>query len=192
MFSVASELKNTYKVLICTTTKILVPKKDEFDFFHIGGMPSSNLKNGRYVLGNTINKGKLLSISEEDILKIKSKFDIILIEADGSKRKGMKGWKDYEPVIPSFTTKTIGVLDILNIGKFINEDNVHNIEEFMQITNSSKSQKINMNHILSLIDNPKGLFKDSKGEKIIYIPKNDEKLVSEMVKSLDKAIKVVT
>ncbi len=191
MFSLADELKYIYKILICTTTKIYIPTKDEFDFFYIGHVPINTNKNGRYVVGSSIYKKKLLPISENDILKYRSIFDIILIEADGSKMKAIKGWKEYEPVIPSFTTKTIGVVDIYNIGKIINEENVHNVEEFMEITKSSKCEIININHIISLINSEKGLFKNSKGDKIIYIPRNNEMLIEEIEKSLNKSIKVV-
>ncbi len=191
MFSLANELKHEFKVLICTTTKISVPRSNQFDFFYIGEIPFKDLhNNGIYVFGNTISKGKLVLTKESDIIKYKNMFDIILIEADGSKMKGIKGWKDYEPVIINDSTKTIGVLDILNVGKVVNEDNVHNIEEFIDITNSSKNSTITMEHIINLIKHPNGLFKNSKGEKIIYIPKYD-KIANDLIKSLDKSIRVV-
>lgn len=191
MFSLAKELRNAYKVMVCTSTKIAIPKKHQFDFFYIGEGLNNNLENGIHVIGNSISNGKVLPVLESNMLKYKSSFDIILIEADGAKMKSIKGWKEYEPVISDLTSKTIGVLDISNIGKLINEDNIHNIEEFMALTHSKKNEKINMNHMISLINNPLGLFKNSKGHKIIYIPKNDDFLIKEMMKSIDSSIKVV-
>jgi len=192
MFSIATELKDICKILICTTTKIFIPLKNQFDYFYIGDIPVDVVKNGRYLFGSSIKSKKILSILEEDILKYKPLFDIILIEADGARMKSIKGWKEHEPVVSSSTTKTIGVVDILNIGKVINEENVHNIEEFMDITGSTMLERINLSHIVSMINSPKGLFKNSIGEKIIYIPKNDPAAVNELLKSLNYSIKVVT
>lgn len=174
MFSLAEELKAENKVLVTTTTKIYVPESSQFDFFHIGNEfnKHSNNGNGIYVYGSAVNEeGKIAGLNCEAIEKLQPYFDFILVEADGAKRKPIKGWNSNEPVICEKTDNTIGVLSVEVIGKEICEENVHRVEEFVKITNSKCGELINIKHLMYLIFNKKGLFKNSKGYKILFINK---------------------
>jgi len=172
MYSLAEELRGEGKVLVSTTTKIFMPERGQYDYIVIGqdGCNQFDKGNGIYVYGKAVSKENKVTGLDENILEREIPFfDYILIEADGSKRKPVKGWNDMEPVVISKTKKTIGVLNIEVIGKEINDDNVHRVEKFMDITNSKKNELITIEHITSLIFHHKGLFKDSKGEKILFI-----------------------
>lgn len=176
MYSLAQEFRNDNKCLVTTTTKIYVPKKGQFDYMAIGAQEFNKFKynsnNGIYVYGSTINdENKLIGINPQELLYNISHFQYVLIEADGSKRKQIKGWNNYEPVICTATTNTIGILSIEAIGKEINEDNVHRVKEFKKITNTRSNEIISENDIISLIFHPEGLFKGSKGEKILFVNK---------------------
>ena len=57
----------------------------------------------------------------------------VIIEADGSKRKALKGWAQYEPVIVSGTDITIGLLSLETIGAKINSENIHRLDKFIDI-----------------------------------------------------------
>ncbi|MBC2581809.1 selenium cofactor biosynthesis protein YqeC [Clostridium sp. DJ247] len=176
MFSIAQELRHQYKVLVTTTTKIYVPNKNQYDFItmlknnYLNSI--SNASKGIYVYGNHINsEDKIIGLSSDSLEKVYKYFDCTLIEADGSKRKCIKGWRDDEPVIFYNTNKTIGVLDICSIGKKINEANVHRVNNFIHITNSKIDRFINIEHLISLVFHHKGLFKNSLGERILFINK---------------------
>lgn len=174
MYSLAEELRYESKVLVTTTTKIYMPEKECYDFAIIGedSYNKFNKGNGIYVHGKSVNdEDKVIGLSENIIEGEIPYFDYILIEADGSKRKPIKGWNDNEPVVINRTTKTIGVISVEVIGEEINEDNVHRVEKFIDITNSNKNELITIEHLTSLIFHNKGLFKDSKGEKILFINK---------------------
>lgn len=176
MFSLAEELRYNHKVLVTTTTKIYVPNRLQYDFMY---MWSTNNKNyisnsckGIYVYGNYINlENKIIGVNFSYLKNMYEYFDYILIEADGSKRKPIKGWNDDEPIVYNQTDKTIGVLDITIIGKKVTEYNIHRLDKFIEITNASVGDLITIDHILSLITHPKGLFKNSFGEKILFINK---------------------
>lgn len=176
MFTLADELRKNYKVLVTTTTKIYVPEKEQYDFIAIG---EENFKEiicrsnkGIYVYGDSINdEGKLLGISTKMLDTKLSCFDFVLAEADGSKGKPIKGWNNSEPVISDKTTKTIGVLSIESIGKEINENNVHRVNEFLNIINAAENGIIAIKDIVSVIFHPNGLFKCSVGEKTLFINK---------------------
>lgn len=185
MFTLAEELRKDYKLLVTTTTKIFVPGKEQYDFMVIGeenfqGIGCSNNK-GIYVYGCSINEeGKMVGISIKMLNTQLSRFDFILVEADGSKGKPIKGWNKSEPVISSKTVKTIGVLSIESIGKVINEKNVHRVDEFLNITNAVENGIISLENVLSVIFHPNGLYKSSVGEKILFINKvetNEQKIL---------------
>lgn len=171
MYSLAEELRYEHRVLVTTTTKIYMPEKECYDFLNIGENSfNNNIANGIYLQGKFVNEeNKIIGLSDDIIEKEVPYFDYILIEADGSKKKIIKGWNDTEPVIISKTSKTIGIINIEAIGKVINADNVHRVEQFLHITASKGNESITIEHLSSLIFHPKGLFKESKGEKILFV-----------------------
>ncbi|MPW26093.1 putative selenium-dependent hydroxylase accessory protein YqeC [Alkalibaculum sp. M08DMB] len=179
MFELAQEIKKQKsKILTTTTTKIYVPTKEKYDYIFLNDkLIFKSLisdKKGIYVYGKTINtEGKIIGLSEDQLNSVLGYFDYMLIEADGANEKSLKGWNSTEPVIYSATTKTIGLLDIQSLGMTICENSIHRFEEFCKITTSNKGEKITLDHLLKLIIHPQGLFKNSKGEKILFINKAD-------------------
>ena len=193
MYYLGKELKENGKVLMSTTTKILPPKKDEADFLAIGKEEYSNIKNkqdlGSYVYSyGKNNEGKLLGIKEEEISLIKEDFNYIILEADGSKCKPLKGWSDTEPVIYNDTDITIGVLNIKVLEKEITDDLVHRLEEFKKLITGIEEDTITNKHLIRIIFNEKGLFKNSKGKRILFINKVEDSSDKELLKSLIKDI----
>lgn len=166
MFKLANELKALNKrVLVTTTTAIYNPDADQYDKLIILGKDNAY---GRY-LNNTITvmgrevsaQNKLLGVLPEyidDIYK-EELFDYIIVEADGSKGRPIKAPASHEPVIPSCTTKTIGVVGMDCLGKRIDDEYVHRSELFAQITDSSIGEYIRKETILKLIVSKNGIFK---------------------------------
>ena len=74
--------------------------------------------------------GKMTGAAMDLLASRRKLFDLVLIEADGAAAKPLKGWNSTEPVIPLFTTKTIGVLDIQTIGRIIDAALVHRAGDF--------------------------------------------------------------
>lgn len=176
MYSIAEELRKDRKCLVTTTTKIFIPEEDKYDLMAIGSESFGNLKqasnNGVYVYGSSTNsEGKLIGINPSELLGQLAYFDNIIIEADGSRMKMVKGWLDSEPVICADSTQTIGVLSIEAIGKKINNENVHRVTEFINITKSNIDNLITIEDLASIINHPLGLFKNAVGEKILFINK---------------------
>ncbi|ABS41422.1 selenium cofactor biosynthesis protein YqeC [Clostridium botulinum] len=176
MLNLSEELRPYNKVLSTTTTKIYTPNKTSYDFMCIGEkncyIYDHLRKNGVYVYGKFINSDNKLIGFNKNFLDEKFKyFDYSILEADGSKKKPIKGWRDDEPVICKNTNKTIGVLDITCINKIINDFNVHRVSYFLKITNGKLDEKISIPMISSLVTHPLGLFKGSLGERILFINK---------------------
>lgn len=178
MFKLANELKDEGKVLVTTTTKIYKPNKNEIDYLSIGKEDYKFIKNnkkyGVYVYGKDVNKeDKLIGIEPNLVNDLKSDFNYILIEADGSKKKDLKAWNESEPVICNLNDKYIGVLSLNTINLEINNDNIHRIEEFLSLTNSNIGEKISLDILIEVIFNKKGLFKNSIGENILFLNKGE-------------------
>lgn len=190
MFSLAEELRQNYKVLVTTTTKIYIPHKNQYDFIYFdkNNFRNHNMK-GICVFASYVNKeGKIFGLKDEELEKIQKYFDFTLVEADGSKRKQIKGWNCNEPVVCKKTNKTVGVLDIQAIGKSVNDDNVHRVKEFIKITNAKIDKPITTEQIVSLICHPQGLFKNALGEKILFINKAENEKYSILARELVQKI----
>lgn len=196
MFQLAKEIKNNNaNVLATTTTKIYLPSREEAEIICIGEDSFSECQIDKakiYVYGLGVNlENKIIGLREEHLDRLVPCFDYTVIEADGSKCKPLKGWNLYEPVVYKGTTKTIGVLDIQTLGMEISDSNIHRMEEFSRLTHGQAGEKITIDHLLKIIVHPMGLFKNHKGEKILFVNKADNsyhrnnaiKLLNEMRKS---------
>ncbi|MGK0465159.1 MAG: putative selenium-dependent hydroxylase accessory protein YqeC [Clostridium sp.] len=189
MFKVAEELRRSNKVLVTTTTKIYVPLEDKYDFICTDSEMMSRYvhmkENGIYILGSGLNgANKILGLSEKELDELVPYFDYIIIEADGSKKKRLKGWSEFEPVIYKKTTKTIGIIDIQAFGMVISEDNIHRSKIFCELTGAKQRELVSIEHLFNIIINPLGLFKAALGEKILYINKVEGPSDMTLAKSL--------
>lgn len=179
MFQIAQDTREDNKVLVTTTTKIYLPHKDGVDFIGIGENEFfkyvKTKKKGIHVYGMEVDAdNKMVGINEGHLDAVGTHFDYVLIEADGAKEKEIKGWRENEPVIYRGTTKTIGILSIQALGKHIWENNVHRSKEFCKISNGQEGEIITLEHLFNMIVHPQGLFKNAKGEKILFINKSDD------------------
>lgn len=183
MFSLAEELKNLgKKVLVTTTTNIFVPSEDSFDSLLLKDINLENPDKGTItIFGKDIIDGKIKGPNLDSLDKIieRDLFDYCLIEADGAKRKPIKAPASHEPVISSLTTKTIGIIGLDALHKNIIEIS-HRSEILMKLLDKNHYEKIEIEDIVNLVLHNQGLFKASKGQKILLLNKAmDEKLIEE-------------
>ncbi|MEA5015546.1 MAG: selenium cofactor biosynthesis protein YqeC [Candidatus Limiplasma sp.] len=74
---------------------------------------------------------KLCAAPLEDILTASAAYPLTLMEADGSKGLPLKGWADHEPVVPDFTTLTIGVVSAKAVGLPATPEHAHRLPLFL-------------------------------------------------------------
>lgn len=184
MFHLSQELsKRGRKVLVTTTTAVYSPEKKLFDNIIISrqediGIFDGIIGGGITVLGRTISsEGKLLGVNPKflETIFLKGMFDFILIEGDGSKRRPVKAPAEHEPVIPSSTTKLVGLVGVDCIGKTVGEENVHRPEHFCRILGCREGDFIDIEMIGNLIIHNQGLFKSASEqcEKYLILNKVD-------------------
>lgn len=197
MFALAEELKNNYNVLITTSTKIFMPASNTYDnlYTNVNSFIDSNFfeKNGLTVISKSFDEcnKKLIGIDNNDLEKICKKFDIIIIEADGSRNLPIKGWKIHEPPVLEKTNKTIGIIPIKLINKKIEQSYIYGYEEFIKIVGGA--EYLNCEAIKNIFIHEQGLFKNSRGNKYLFINQaDDDELIEksfELAKYLNQSIK---
>ncbi len=176
LFLLGKELCESGKcVLLTTTTKMREPECDQCDFVELRDEAFQEVEQpqcGRYFAAcvTPIPK-KVGAISADCLETLKDRFDVTIIEADGAAMKRLKGWKASEPVIPAYTTLTVGVLDITCLGESIGDDLVHRLELFREITGTQEGEKVSLEHLERMIRHPNGLFQHAAGRKFLYVNK---------------------
>ena len=68
--------------------------------------------------------------------------DVVLVEADGSRRRPIKGTAEHEPVFPEATTLVVAVGNVHALGTPVDEEHVHRPEIFSDLTGIGQGQSI--------------------------------------------------
>lgn len=187
--------RDKLKVLLTTTTKIYVPSDYDNIILTIDGTAIPSICHGVTVCGSYINnENKVVGINSSILDEIVDKFDLVLIEGDGSKRKRLKGWNDGEPVVYHKSTKIIGILDITSFGMNINEENIHRLDIFKKIAsvdtyNISSNSTVSLENLKNIVLNPNGLFKNYSGKRVLFINKVENEKYKNLAIKLIKNIK---
>lgn len=178
LFAIAKELRNKYRVLVSTSAKMAVPSEEEYDYIYTSAADYVNDKsrsseNGITIVAGEIdkNRNKVIGINDEELNYLLKSFDIVLLEADGSRRMPLKGWKSYEPPILVKTNKVIGIIPVDVINSEVSEDNIYGFDEFRIMTDYSRY--VDFEAIGKICSNENGLFKNSRGKLYLYLNKVD-------------------
>jgi probable selenium-dependent hydroxylase accessory protein YqeC len=176
MHHLANEVREQKRTcLVTTSTRMNIPNKGEYDWLDLTGYLFKAEKPevpGRYIAGNRISEpGKMRGCDMELLQRCHTLYDFTFIEADGAAKKSLKGWKDTEPVVPGFSSHTIGVVDIQTIGKKVNSSLVHRLPLFCDLTGAREGEKVEIPHLVKLIVADKGLFAKAIGERFVIINK---------------------
>jgi probable selenium-dependent hydroxylase accessory protein YqeC len=185
LFSLASELREQGKaVLVTTTTAIFVPGREPADDLVV--QPELSDRNQMPFMGKPAvtvwgsvetKEGKLMGVSREALSVVVNSgwFDVILIEADGSRQKPVKAPAIHEPVIPDETNIVVGVVGLSAVGKPADLEYIHRLPLFCGITGAEPGRQIMPDYLAALIMHPQGLFKGTQGmtEKILLLNQAD-------------------
>jgi probable selenium-dependent hydroxylase accessory protein YqeC len=162
------------KTLVTTTTKMALPPPESggYDYFWDCSDPAAAFPSPRagITLAGAPKDRKLEAIPLDLLMKTAPLFDYVLIEGDGSRTLPLKGWADYEPVVPDWVSLTVGVLPLWTLGMPVSEGIIHRLPLFTALTGARIGEPVSLQHLAALItgDSGKGLFSAARGEKILF------------------------
>lgn len=180
------------KVLISPTTKILpmntagVTLCDTLES-SIRHVPQQGIQ----CLGQ-LNKqsGKLEALPEHVLADLIPLYDIVLMEADGSRGLPCKGWRENEPVVLPYSTHTVGIVTMAALGKEATSETVHRLPEFLSLTGLRESRQITEQALEDMACLPDGMFKGSAGQQYLLVNRVENKTTIQIAEFFLKTIKV--
>lgn len=190
LLSLCSKLRDEYCVMATTSTKMYKPDRAFYDTIYTdvnSFLKSGAKKKGITVISGSIdlNNNKLIGIGDNDLNKLIEYFDIVVIEADGSRNMPLKGWKSHEPPVLLKTNKTIGIIPIGVIGRKVNESFIYGYDEFKELVGN---KVIDFDAVAKICTN-EGLFKNSHKEKYLFINQTDDSESIEKARNLAKYLR---
>jgi len=178
------------RVLVTTTTHILHPDagdmKDGRGFGPVvvsdGPISSQTIARLREAGPRTILAGgvqhdgsRLSGIAAEDVAVLREHFDVVLVEADGSRGLPVKAPAAHEPVVPRATTALIGCIGLDALGAPMDARHVHRPQLFGPLTGCAPGEAITAAHIARLVESPAGLFSSAPAgaRRLVLLNKAD-------------------
>jgi len=191
--SFARESAGSMSVLITPTTKIL-PERGEGIFTVttreecLAHVP----RRGIQCLGVlNAGTGKLEALPSGDLAAIVPRYDLSLMEADGSRGLPCKGWNERDPVIPGFATHTLGVVSIKAVGLCASEENIFRLDEFLKLTGMTRGEPVTIQALALMAASPDGMFRKKSGTVAVMINQAESHGSIELAKELAELIRGV-
>ncbi len=97
---------------------------------------------GIVVGSGPLSKNRLGGVDPAVVSSLTSLADVVLVEADGSRRRPIKGTAGYEPPLPDAATLVVAVGNIGAFGMPVAEEHVHRPEVFSDLTGIGSGQSI--------------------------------------------------
>jgi probable selenium-dependent hydroxylase accessory protein YqeC len=178
------------RVLLSTTTHIRLPDSCFYDHLITDStaLPAA-LPAGVNLLGQIEpSTGKLMSIPLDSLSRWSGMSDLTLLEGDGSRGLPLKGWSEFEPVIPDWTTVTLGVVTTWTVGRPVHGDIVFRQPLFCALTSTSEGQPITVQHIADMVAAKDGMFKNAVGRRILLINQVENQESSDIAARLAESL----
>ncbi len=180
----ASEaIRRGKRVAITTTTKIWVREP----YVLWPELRSARARPDFVRVGTALQEGKLTALEPEDVAQLGAFYDLVLIEADGSKSRPLKYPAEYEPVIPTFSERVIVVAGLDALAGRIDEQ-VFRWELFEKATGEAGDARVTPAVFLRFFEDD-ALMKGVDREKcVIVLNKYDALTEKRAVAEFAKAV----
>ncbi len=195
MFSIARELSNAGEsVLTTTTTKIMIPSKDQSPHFILSDSLDDVLDKARDLIRKNHHisaasqrtdspVGKIAGFEPEVIDGIWKAgiFRWILVEADGASRRPLKAPDFHEPVIPNSSRLLIGIIGLKCIGKPLNEKWIFRHKLYAKITGLKPEEQVTEKTVSAVLIDKSGIMKGcpSHTKKVVFLNMADNQTLVE-------------
>ncbi len=168
------------KVLISPTAKILPPQGRGVVLREtLAECRAHAPQNGIQCLGlyNNTN-GKLEALPPGVLAEIAPQYDLVLLEADGSRGLPCKGWRSSEPVIPPFCTHTVGIVTLNALGKPADARCVLNLAEFLRLTGLAQGDTICRQALEDMVCAAQGMFRNAVGRQCLFVNQAEDEQIA--------------
>jgi probable selenium-dependent hydroxylase accessory protein YqeC len=134
----------TTKMLVNEAEKIgpLVTSEDADELRAKAGEALSGGASGIVVGRGLLSKNRVGGVEPAVVSSLAPLADVVLVEADGSRRRPIKGTAEYEPALPDAATLVVAVGNISAFGMPVGEEHVHRPELFSKLTGIGAGQSI--------------------------------------------------
>jgi probable selenium-dependent hydroxylase accessory protein YqeC len=153
ILAVAGELAEAEMTfLVAPTTKMFVNEAEKIgplvtseDVDELRAKAEEVLSDGvpGVVVGSgLLSKNRIGGVEPAAISSLAALADVVLVEADGSRRRPIKGTAEHEPALPEAATLVVAVGSIRAFGMPVDEEHVHRPELFSKLTGIGPGQSI--------------------------------------------------
>ena len=153
ILAIADELSEAGMTVVAVpTTKLLVSEAERIgplvtseDADELRAKAEEALSGGAsgVVVGSgLLSKNRIGGVDPGAVSSLTSLADVVLVEADGSRRRPIKGTADHEPALPNAATLVVAVGNISAFGAPVAEEIVHRPELFSNLTGIGAGQSI--------------------------------------------------
>jgi len=139
------------KVLVAPTTKMLLSEAERIGPLvtseDVGDLRAKTekalIEAPAVVVGSgMLSKNRVGGVDPEWVGDLAGLADVVLVEADGSRRRPIKGTADHEPALPDAATLVVAVGNVHALGTPVDEEHVHRPVIFSNLTGIGQGQSI--------------------------------------------------
>lgn len=152
ILALARELqRDGVTTLVVPTTKMFSDEAEQVgplvisgDVEELGALAKKAFSDSKAVVAGKgrLSKGRIEGVDPDWISSLAPLADTVLVEADGSRRRPLKGTASHEPVLPKAATVVVGVGNVEALGKPLGEEYVHRPEILAELTGLEIGQSI--------------------------------------------------
>jgi probable selenium-dependent hydroxylase accessory protein YqeC len=152
ILAVSDELtEEGMKVLVAPTTKMLSSEADRIgplvtseDTGDLRAKTERAFSEASAVVAGSgmLSKNRVGGVDPEWVGDLARLAEVVLVEADGSRRRPIKGTAVHEPAIPDAATLVVAVGNVHALGTPVDEEHVHRPEIFSDLTGIGQGQSI--------------------------------------------------
>ena len=153
ILTIADELSEAgMTVLAVPTTKLFVSEAEKIgplvtseDADELRAKAEEALSGGAsgVVVGSgLLSKNRIGGVEPSAVTSLAPLADVVLVEANGSRRRPIKGTAEHEPLLPDSATLVVAVGNISAFGMPVGEEHVHRPELFSKLTGIGPGQSI--------------------------------------------------
>jgi len=166
--------------LITTTTRIMAPGPDETlwlfeDYAGFAARLGGQRKGAVVAARERGEDGKLCGLDVDLLERMAASgaFDLLLVEADGSRGRPLKGYRSGEPVVPPCASETIIVVGLGALGLPFDDESVHRADVLAERIGHRRGAPITSDTLLAAVVHPAGYLAGTHGARLLVLNQAD-------------------